>query len=261
MLSKLKSLFEFHPHEQKGILALIIILIGVTTCYFYYDFNFIRPTRQDEIAPEVYAALYEEHRLNLLLEEHSNDAKTHYSAKYETAEDLENRGLSVQDIDVILEQRPYRNEYPYANNYDDKPHYERKKGLAQLEINQADSAQWVQVKGIGPYTAKKILQYKSRLGGFIDASQLREIYKIDPAVFDSSSTTFTCDPTLVQKIPINTIDVNALSMHPYLSKSQAQSLVSYRVMHGNFSALASLRKSALMDETTLQKIAPYLRFE
>jgi DNA uptake protein ComE-like DNA-binding protein len=261
MLSKLKSLFEFHPHEQKGILALTIILIAVTGCYYWYDFNYIRPARHNEISPEVYATLMEEHRLNLLLAENSQEAKTHYAAKYESAEDLETRGLSAQDIDVILEQRPYRSEYPSAQYPDEYPRYERKKGLTQLEINQADSAQWVQVKGIGPYTAKKIIQYKSRLGGFTHLSQLREIYKIDPAVFDSSSTTFTCDPTLVQKISINTIDANALAMHPYLTQSQARSLVSYRAMHGNFNSLASLRKSALMDESTVQKIAPYIHFE
>lgn len=52
-----------------------------------------------------------------------------------------------------------------------------------INLNTADSATLVRLKGIGPVTAHKIIQHRSNIGPFTDLSQLREIGSFSDTVF------------------------------------------------------------------------------
>ncbi len=48
-----------------------------------------------------------------------------------------------------------------------------------LQLNTADTSDLIALPGIGPYYAKKIIQYREKLGGFASKDQLLDIYGID----------------------------------------------------------------------------------
>ena len=48
--------------------------------------------------------------------------------------------------------------------------------------------------------------------------------------------------------------------HYYLKPWVAKAIISYRDQHGKFKSAADLKNIKLLDEVTLQKITPYLKF-
>ena len=55
----------------------------------------------------------------------------------------------------------------------------RPETAAPLELNSADSAALVALRGIGPLTAGRIVRYRERLGGYACVEQLQEIEGYD----------------------------------------------------------------------------------
>lgn len=45
-----------------------------------------------------------------------------------------------------------------------------------VEINTADSAMFEHLRGIGPTLAKRIVAYRSALGGFVSVNQIAEVW-------------------------------------------------------------------------------------
>src|SRR5690606_29277326 len=84
--------------------------------------------------------------------------------------------------------------------YPDRKAPESKKINRIIELNAADSAALVEVKGIGPVLASRILQYRSRLGGFREVAQLREVFGIDSTRYEEIFSQFAVDSTALRKI-------------------------------------------------------------
>jgi DNA uptake protein ComE-like DNA-binding protein len=134
-----------------------------------------------------------------------------------------------------------------------------KKKSVLFDLNEADSAQFQQVYGIGPVLAKRIVKYRDRLGGFIKNDQLYEVYGLDSVVIGQLlKVSFLPDNNSAKKLSINTADEKMLSSHPYFSKNIARAIVTYRFQHGNYLSVDDLRRINLIDEKTMTKIYPYL---
>lgn len=135
-----------------------------------------------------------------------------------------------------------------------------KRAIPIVEINSADTLQLDQLKGIGMGFARRIINYRHRLGGFIHKEQLREVYGIDSAKFDEIKDQIDIDGGLIVKIPINAVDFEALKRHPYLTYKQMNAILNYRKQHGPFSSIADLKKILILDSKTIERITPYLQF-
>lgn len=137
-----------------------------------------------------------------------------------------------------------------------------KKEPARFDINQADTAQLKAIYGIGSKLATRIVRYRSSLGGFINTQQLYEVWGLDSLavnhLIQASFIDLHFTPTTLQ---VNKATEKELATHPYLSKTIAKSIVTYRFQHGKFSSPSDLEKVQTLDMRTIQKIAPYLSFE
>ncbi|MBL1409112.1 ComEA family DNA-binding protein [Sphingobacterium faecale] len=139
------------------------------------------------------------------------------------------------------------------------PSVDRKKQM--LDVMQADSADWVTLKGIGPVFAKRIINYKNALGGFNSVDQISEVYGLPPETYARiKDQLYLSSDSKIKTIDINTCSIDELSKHPYISKKQAQWIVNYRTQHGVYTDLSSLEGIALLDQDFLRKIEPYLKF-
>ena len=129
--------------------------------------------------------------------------------------------------------------------------------VSLLDLNALDSTELVKLPGIGPAFAKKIIRYRTQLGGFSDLSQLREIEGLP----DSLMKWFIITDTIpISKIPVNTATLVELRRHPYIDFYQARAIVEYRGERGMIKGPEQL---SFMDEFTAQdliRLEPYLDF-
>lgn len=134
------------------------------------------------------------------------------------------------------------------------------KTLIRVDLNSADSLKLLEVPGIGPGFASRILQARSRWGGWFNATQLLQIYGMDSTRLSAWLPYIELNVEKVTKLPINTAEVGVLGRHPVLGFARAKRLVAYREQHGAFKKPADLYVVYGMDSATVQQIAPYLQW-
>jgi DNA uptake protein ComE-like DNA-binding protein len=128
-------------------------------------------------------------------------------------------------------------------------------------LNSADSAKLTELKGIGPSFARRIVNYRNRLGGFISKEQLKEVFGMDDDRYAEMQGQVSVDPTHIQKIHINKVDFDGLKKFPYLSFKQMNAIVQFREQHGDYSSLNDMRNIAILNDEILRKIEPYIDFK
>ncbi len=134
-----------------------------------------------------------------------------------------------------------------------------KPALQPFDINQADTAQLIALKGIGSKLASRIVKFRDALGGFADTDQYHDVFGLDSLALNELMQ-YGKIQSPVQKMAINTATAEELDHHVYLSRRQAEVIVNYRTQHGPFTSIESLRPIRILDAKTLDKLAPYLSF-
>ncbi len=95
-------------------------------------------------------------------------------------------------------------------------------------LNLADSAQLVKLYGIGPYYAKKILNYREKLGGsFVAPEQLMEIDGIDLDKFEGLKKRIFIDEADIKRFRIDTLSREFMERHPYIGAYAARGVILY----------------------------------
>lgn len=135
-----------------------------------------------------------------------------------------------------------------------KPEVER---IRLVDLNTADSAMLIRIKGIGPFYAKNIIKYRNAIGGFVKKEQLLEIWKFDQEKLNAIEKHIVVDATKIRKINLNSCEPSDLKS-PYISWTIANGIVNYRKNHGKYKTVDEIKKTDLVDEETYRKIVPYL---
>ena len=135
-----------------------------------------------------------------------------------------------------------------------------KKQIKTIELNTVDSIGLLPLPGIGPGYAKRILKYRSLLGGYSTIEQLKEVYGFTDSLFQVVKPYVTVNPALVTKIDLNTEDFKKLNAHPYLSYEDTKAIFNYRRKNGAITKMEHLR-ICIYDESQLSKLAPYIEFK
>ena len=131
-----------------------------------------------------------------------------------------------------------------------------KKMVVSINTCSADSLEML--KGIGPVFAKRIVAFRSKLGGFYSLSQLSEVYGLTIETIELILPNLNLDTTQIKRIKLNSANVKALSKHPYISYKEAKAIVNYREQHGGFLQLATLRTLHIFKNKSINRLLPYL---
>ena len=153
-----------------------------------------------------------------------------------TLEDLVRLGLSERQAEVILNYRnkggTFRIKEDFARMYVvSDTLYQRLEpfiDIPKLELNTADSAALVTLRGIGPYFARRIIEYRERLGGFFDPHQLMEIDGIDRERYDGFASSVQADSSHIKHFDFWSLTKEELSEHPYVGSFAAKGILRYR---------------------------------
>lgn len=127
-----------------------------------------------------------------------------------------------------------------------------------LDINLADSLQWIKLKGIGPALSSRIIRFRNSLGGFHSIEQIAEVYGLPDSTYQNIKQQLNISSFELKKVNINTASVQELKSHPYINYRLAASIKSFREQHGFFNSIDDLKQLQLVDDQIYRKLVPYL---
>lgn len=128
-----------------------------------------------------------------------------------------------------------------------------------ISLNASDTMALRRVPGIGPYFARKIARYRTRLGGFVSRDQLLEIQDFP----ESALPYFAVESdavSSVRRININTATSEELRRHPYISFLMARQIMDYRRLRGKVADLNDFRLLPTFTEDVIRKLRPYIEY-
>ena len=123
-------------------------------------------------------------------------------------------------------------------------------------LNTADTTALKTIPGIGPYFARKIVQYGERLGGYVNIDQLDEIEDFPL----ESKQYLVVQDAQPRKLNINQLSLNELKRHPYINYYQARAIEDYRRLHGPLKSLNDLRLSKDFPPEAIERLMPYVAY-
>lgn len=127
-----------------------------------------------------------------------------------------------------------------------------------IDLNKADTIALQSIPGIGSYYAKRIDEYRKKLGGFVSLNQLN-----DPALDFlpmGIEEYLTLQPDSIQKLNINHLSVRELNQHPYLTYPQARQIHEYVRLHGPLKSWDDLLFLSEFSESDKERLEPYVSF-
>ncbi|OJJ19942.1 hypothetical protein BKI52_15810 [marine bacterium AO1-C] len=158
-------------------------------------------------------------------------------------------------------QLPEKRERKYAsaNPYESGKTF-KKRVITPFDLNEADTAQLKQISGIGEKLSVRIVKYRESLGGFVNTTQLKDVYGLKPEVIEELLKYASIKAGSIKKINVNTATYDQLKTHPYIRYKLAKVIVNYREHHGKYTSMADLGKIKILDQETLEKLEPYIGF-
>lgn len=139
--------------------------------------------------------------------------------------------------------------------------YKTKNIPLRIELNTADSVDLIKLYGIGTVLARRIINYRNFLGGYYSKNQLLEVFGITEETFLGISKFVLIDTAYINKLDINIVEFKTLNKHPYITYSNTKSILKYRKLMGRFSSVEALLENHLVDSITFFKVKPYIKIE
>jgi competence protein ComEA len=131
----------------------------------------------------------------------------------------------------------------------------------KVEINSADTIAFIELPGIGPKLAARIVKFRERLGGFYSVEQVGETFGLADSVYQKIKPLLYLDNPAVQKLDINIASADELKAHPYIRWELSKLIIAYRTEHGPFKSLDEIKNIATVNEQLYQKLKNYIRTE
>ena len=128
-----------------------------------------------------------------------------------------------------------------------------------ISLNASDTMALRRVPGIGPYFARKIARYRTRLGGFVSRDQLLEIQDFPESALPYFAVESDAASS-VRRININTATSEELRQHPYISFLMARQIMDYRRLRGKVTDLNDFRLLPTFTEDVIRKLRPYIEY-
>jgi DNA uptake protein ComE-like DNA-binding protein len=283
----IKMYFYFSPSERKGIVLLTLILVFVIFTPFIY--RLVKPNTDLIIHMNQITALDSLSEDNSNSEDFTTQEPFEFNPNSASANELKQLGFTDKNIatlqnylskggeiksaeglkkiygidqNLVKKLKPFllfdhQNEIASNINFVDTFKNEKKAKFQMVEINSADSISLVKLYRIGHTLASKIINYREKLGGFLNLHQLTEIYGFDEDILYDLQDKITLDVSKAKRINLNTISEEELKNHPYFKYKLARVITNYRNQHGKYNSYDDLLKIKIINDSILNRIKIY----
>lgn len=147
--------------------------------------------------------------------------------------------------------------------------------ILRLDINLADSIDWVQLPGIGPVLAARIVRFREMKGGFQGVDDLREVYNLPPTLLEDLQGQLYFNPQTIPagkahavktayqgpRLNLNLATAADLEQLPGIGAVLSQRIINYRDARRGFDHVDDLKKVYQLSEETLAAIRPFVFVE
>src|SRR5450631_189091 len=311
----LRDYFNFTKKERKGIIIIVILILGFILLPFFYPL-FIKQKKysysdfENEIArlnieqnDSAKDNKYTKNFDNEFYDDHSlSDEKKYEVTKVEvfyfdpntiSSNDWKRLGVRDKTIHTIqnylskggkfykpedirkiwgLSPSDAQRLIPYVsikNTSKENVSFEKKeypkttspytaKAIQPVDINLADTSDYINLPGIGSKLSQRIIAFRNKLGGFYSANQVGETYLLPDSTFQKIKSRLIIGSSHVKQININTASIDEMKAHPYLRYNLASAIFQYRQQHGNFNSVEEIKKIMLVTADVFNKVVPYL---
>lgn len=249
-----KDYLYFSPAEKIAVLILVVIIV----LSFGLNVVLSRRSRQPISIPQNDSLIAAFERLQ------------------ESLVDKEIKSISYDNNPSILPNKNSSGERASSSNSPtpsnqstdntQKPRYIRQEKFTELgsiSLNETDTTEWKKVPGIGSSFSRRIVKYRSLLGGYVSINQLKEVYGVTDELFDAIAPFIhedNVDMSDFVKLNINQLEFREILAHPYINYEQTKAIVNLRRRTGS---ITSTNQLAMLDEFTtedIERITPYIDF-
>jgi len=283
------SYFKFSKSQRIGLFALLVLIVVFQAFYFFVDFS--KPEADTTAKGKQWLSM--QVPVDSLHKSAKENAPKIYPFNPNFISDFKGYklGMSVAEIDRLLDFRKTNRYVNSAKEFQDvtlvsdsllnaiSPYFkfpdwvknkkqywqhktfEKPETKVPLDINKATAEDLKKVYGIGDGLSARILKEKEKLGGFVNMSQMNDIWGLSPEVIDKLNKEFNVVETAeIRKIDINNATLKELMQFPYFRYALAKSIITYRSMNGPIKGAEDLIKISGFPIDKVEIIALYLEF-
>lgn len=244
-----------------GVIALVFLLVGYQTAMFIHEAAVMKVASNRDVPDTVYVYRAVPESMpgdversgitDSVVRKNASHGKHAEKVRHEmpyprtesfafnpntvSLEDLQRLGFSRKQAQSIDNYRQkggvFRRKSDFAKSYVVADSvYKRLEpyiSIPLIDLNQADSAEFDSLPGIGGWFASKIIEHRERLGGYSYKEQLMDIYRFDQDKFAALSDLVTVSEPY--RYPLWTLPADSLRLHPYIRNYEtAHAIVLFR---------------------------------
>lgn len=265
----------FTKQQRSGIFVLLLLILSLQCVYFFVDFS----SEDYKIDQQLLAKFETEVDSLRQLKLQEKQYKIYpFNPNYITDYKGYTLGMSNEEIDrlhafrktnkwvnsakefqevtkvsdaLLAQISPYFKFPEWVTNPKPKTQYssnykltEKPKTFAQkFDLNTASASQLKRVYGIGEALSKRIVNYRTRSGGFVADAQLHEVYGLSPEVIERVLSEFTVKTAqAITKINVNTANIDELVTVKYIDYEIARNIIEERTLREGFKTFEELTK-------------------
>ena len=101
-----------------------------------------------------------------------------------------------------------------------------------VNLNSTDTTELKSLPGIGSFFARNIVEYREKLGGYVEINQLLEVYSFDSSRLETITPYINIDSISLRKINVNADDFKIILRHPYIEYEDVKKIVNHREKRG-----------------------------
>lgn len=244
-----------------GVIALVFLLVGYQTAMFIHEAAVMKVASNRDVPDTVYVYRAVPESMpgdversgitDSVVRKNASHGKHAEKVRHEmpyprtesfafnpntvSLEDLQRLGFSRKQAQSIDNYRQkggvFRRKSDFAKSYVVADSvYKRLEpyiSIPLIDLNQADSAEFDSLPGIGGWFASKIIEHRERLGGYSYKEQLMDIYRFDQEKFAALSDLVTISKPY--RYSLWTLPADSLRLHPYIRNHEtAHAIVLFR---------------------------------
>lgn len=289
-MKDLRSHFVFNRSQRNGIFLLVIIIVILQLVYFLGN-RTITPTPE---SPDPEIAIFQKKIDSMKLANKAADTLRIFPFNPNFLTDYRGYtlGMTIDEIDRL---HSFRAQDKWVNSAEDfqrvtgvhdtvlekiSPYFRfpdwvtksrpavtsrpaksinESSFVNKQDLNSASIEDLIAVRGIGETLAKRIINYRNKIGGFLADNQLKDIYGLNFEARAEIEKNFTVkNAPRIELLNINTATAVQLSEVPYFNYELAREIVNYRLLHEGITNFEELAKIKDFPSEKIDRIALYL---